>query len=115
MKVAIAIIVTIVVVLWGYSALRPTTSQFTVRVDGTPQMIFQLHCVVIQPDGTSATVSREDLMPRDYTITASAISCNAQKEGPGSNLLVLHILKAGTEVQTSRTILDYGSAQATAN
>lgn len=86
------------------------SSDFTIRVTGTPGTTFTGTYMAMQADGTSNSHSVEGTTPTEYTVKANTVSVVFQKKAEAGTLRV-EVLKGGQVVSESETTAAFGIAQ----
>lgn len=90
------------------------SSDYTVKVSGTPGLRFSGSYMVVTASGKSESKSVDGEVPQSYQLSGSIVSVSFQKQSE-SGVLELQILKDGQVVSASDTSAAYGLVSAATN
>jgi hypothetical protein len=107
MRIAIVHIFFLILFASLSSCAGLTESSFTIKVTGSSGMKFSGSYMSVTTGGSNTSKSVEGIVPEEFTITGSIVSCSFQKQSEGGFLKV-EILKNGKSVSHSETYAAYG-------
>jgi hypothetical protein len=90
------------------------SSDYTVKVSGTPGLSFSGSYMVVTASGKSESKSVDGKVPQSYQLSGSIVSVSFQKQSE-SGVLEVQILKDGRVVSASDTSAAYGVVSAATN
>ena len=107
--VLVAIVVTIIIIAGAGngSGVLSGDENYTIKVSGTADLEFSGHYMVVNSDLTEGSKSVDGVVPAQYSVSGTIISCVFQKQVESGTLRV-EILKSGQVVAESDTSADYG-------
>jgi hypothetical protein len=86
-------------------------SEFTIRVSGTSGLKFSGSYMGVTAGGTSTSRSVDGIVPEEYSVEGTIVSCTFQKQSESGRLRV-EIIKGGKVVSQSETSAAYGVVSA---